>query len=310
MKSDVVLVTGASGFVGQALVQKLLADDCTVVALTRDRTRPLLGSVTIYGDVTDGDLCRRVLADYQIRRIYHLAAQSIVSICAEDPVTTLHVNVMGTARLLDAVRETKRPIKTLVMTSDKVYGSAPSPYDEQTPLDARHSYEVSKACQDLVARMYASNYGLDVRVVRCVNIYGPGDPNTSRLIPNTVRRCLQGESPVVHAGAADMKRQYIYIDDAVAALQTVMDRGAAGEAYCVGSPDPPLSVREVVNEIMRQMNTTTRATFELDRVEVFKEIQEQSVNDAKLRELGWHSKTTFRQGIEWILRLEGVGHEA
>ncbi len=299
-----ILVTGASGFVGRALVNSLLADGHRVVSLVRDWTEAPQGTI-VRGDVTDFELCRRVIADYEIGTIYHLAAQAIVSACAEDPVTALDVAVMGTSRLLQAVRESQRPIRVIVSTSDKVYGSAPSPYDEQTPLDARHAYEVSKSCQDQVARMFFHNYGADVRVARAVNIYGPGDPNESRLIPQTAMRLLRGQPPLLHAGAAGMKRQYVYIDDLVDALQTICDRGAAGEAYCVGSPDAPMSVLDV----MRVMSECAGVPFAEPEVKKrdarFHEIAQQSVCDDKLRTLGWMPRVSFKDGIQKTLESYG-----
>lgn len=292
-----VLVTGAAGFVGLALVRNLRASGCHVVGLIRDRTREVDADAVVYGDVTDRGLCRRLIADYEIDTVYHLAAQSIVSICADDPVTALDVAVMGTARLLQSVREVGSKARVIVSTSDKVYGAAPSPYTEATPLDARHSYEVSKACQDLVARMFHANYGVDVRVMRAVNIYGPGDPNESRLIPQTVMRCLRGEPPLVHAGAGQMRRQYIYIDDLVAALRTIADHGRAGDAYCAGSPSAPLSVLDVVAEIARQTGQSGGAIEVREREARFLEIQEQSADDRKLRSLGWTPTVAFADGI-------------
>lgn len=291
------LITGASGFVGTALAKILIDRGERVISLTRDRTRTPPGHAIVYGDVRDLDFCRRVIADYEVDTIYHLAAQAIVSACAEDPATALDVAVMGTTRLLQAAKDSGRPIRVIVSTSDKVYGSAPAPYTEDTPLDARHSYEVSKACQDLVARMFASNYNLDVRVVRAVNIYGPGDPNESRLIPKTVARLLKGEPPLLHAGAAGMKRQYVYIDDLVQALLTVAEKGVAGEAYCVGSPDAPMSVLDV----MRAMSEAAGLPFAEPEVkardERFHEIASQAVVDDKLRALGWLPTVRFTDGI-------------
>lgn len=301
-----VLITGASGFVGRALAKKLLDEGRTVISMVRDRATTLPpASEVVYGDVRDPDFCRRVIADYEVGTIYHLAAQAIVSACAEDPVTALDVATMGTARLLQAVRDSERPIRVIVSTSDKVFGSSPSPYCEQTPLDARHAYEVSKACQDLIARMFASNYGVDVRVARAVNIYGPGDPNESRLIPQTAMRLLHGQPPLLHAGAAGMKRQYVYIDDLVDALQIICDRGAAGEAYCVGSPDAPMSVLDV----MRVMSECAGVPFAEPEVKKrdarFHEIAQQSVCDDKLRTLGWTPRVSFKDGIQKTLEFYG-----
>jgi CDP-glucose 4,6-dehydratase len=296
-----ILITGASGFVGAALARQLHCEGLPIVSMVRDRTIEPLGGACVYGDVRDGDFVRRVLADYEVGTVYHLAAQAIVSACAEDPPSALDVAVMGTARLLQAARDCGRPVRVVVSTSDKVYGAAPAPYDEETPLDARHSYEVSKACQDLVARMFSSNYGLDVRVVRAVNIYGPGDPNESRLIPRNVKRILSGQPPLLHAGAAEMRRQYVYIDDLVAALRIVEARGRAGQAYCVGSPDPPLSVLEV----MRALCDAAQVPFAEPEVRArearFCEIPAQAVRDHKLRALGWVPRVPFAVGLRRTL---------
>lgn len=296
-----ILVTGASGFVGRALVETLLGEGQQVVSMVRDRTKDPGGTAVVHGDVRDEEFCRRVIADYEVTAVYHLAAQAIVSACAEDPMTALDVAVMGTGRLLTAVRDARRPVRVIVSTSDKVYGSAPSPYTEETALDARHSYEVSKACQDLVARMFHSNYGVDVRVVRAVNIYGPADPNETRVIPNTIRRILKGEAPIIHAGAHAMRRQYVYIDDLVSALRVVAARGAAGEAYCVGSPSAPASVAEVIAEVTRQMRSDVEPEVK-ERGEHFKEIASQAVVDDKLRALDWYPQVKLEEGIKRTIR--------
>lgn len=295
------LITGASGFVGAALCRQLFLDEVPIVSMVRDRTIAPLGGACVYGDVRDADFVRRVLADYEVSTVYHLAAQAIVSACAEDPISALDVAVMGTARLLQAVRDSGRPIRVVVSTSDKVYGDAPAPYDEDTPLRAHHSYEVSKACQDLVARMFHSNYDVDVRVVRAVNIYGPGDPNDSRLIPRTARRLLSGQPPLLHAGAGEMRRQYVYITDLLAALRCVAERGAAGEAYCVGSPDAPQSVRDIMR-MMAELCGVGMAEPEVRARDArFQEIQAQAVVDDKLRALGWAPRVPLLEGLAHTL---------
>jgi nucleoside-diphosphate-sugar epimerase len=145
--------------------------------------------------------------------------------------------------------------------------------------------------------MYHHNYGVDVRVARAVNIYGPGDPNFSRLIPQTAMRLLRGEPPLLHSGAAKMRRQYVYIDDLVHAFRTVADRGVAGEAYCVGSMDAPMSVLDVMRAMAEIAKVPFTAPEEKQRDARFHEIESQAVVDDKLRALGWSPKVPFADGI-------------
>ena len=304
------IVSGAGGFVGRHLVRALVADGVDVVGTYRDtddRRKPVPG-FGVYGDLRDASFCKRIVTDYEVDTIYHLAAHSIVSVCAEAPDVALEVAVMGTANLLEAVRGVQRPIRIVVSTSDKVFGSAPSPYTEETPLDPRGAYEASKACQDIVARMYAYEYGLDVTVVRAVNIYGPDDPNPSRLIPRTLARLKAGEPPVINAGAHKMLRQYVYVDDLVAALRLIVSLEAP--IVCVGSPDPPMSAAGVIR-ILREVWTEVTGQSALDELEHrdggFREIETQVVDDALLRAAGWEPKVDFRGGVRRIImRGDGV----
>lgn len=299
------LVTGATGFIGNALAETLQLAGDKVVTLVRDDVGRDPGDAVVLGDVCNYRTCMRVLADYRVDTIYHLAAQSIVQTCSDDPVGALQVNVMGTANLLEAARVVGLHPRVVVMTSDKVYGAASPPYTEDTPLDAHNAYEVSKACQDLVARMYYHNYGLNVSVVRAVNVYGPGDPNDTRLIPRTIQRLLSGEAPVIHAGASEMRRSYLHVRDMVAALETICKKGEAGEAYCVGSPWSA-SVAEIITNICDLYGVTREALTGLRR-EGFNEIQDQSIDDSKLRDLGWEPKIPLAHGlantIQWYRGL-------
>lgn len=320
-----ILVTGANGFVGRALVERLLRDGHKVVSITRDRIGETPGSVIVYGDVRDQELLRRTLAEYAVDGIYHLAAQSIVSACSIDPVGALDVAVMGTARLLQAVRECERDIPCVVMTSDKVYGHSPPPYTEGTPFRPFYAYETSKACQDFVAQMFAANYGMRVCTVRSVNIYGPGDPNTSRLIPNTTLRLLRGEPAQLHDGASQMRRQYVYIDDIVDALVHVYDvlerrwkpdtAQDAPTAFCVGSPSPPQTAQEVVaalHKIVCGEPLTSERVQVVKREARFQEIQDQSVDGSYLSWFGWRPQILLNDGlrrtVEWYReQTKGAG---
>ncbi len=294
-----VLLTGGTGFLGGALVRKLYSEpENYVVGMGCDdhaRSYPIAND-WVFGDVRDYDFVRRVLADYEIDTVYHMAAQAIVRTCANDPVSAYDVNVMGTARLLEACRSLGNQVKsTIVSVSDKAYGHISPPYREDTPFDPRYIYESSKACQDIVARSFFFNYGIPVKVARSSNIYGPGDPNMSRLIPNTIVRCLQGKAPILHSGVLDYIREFVYIDDAVEAFKLIAEKGEPGGAYCVGGTEC-CRVLDLVNKIIRLINPRLTSDIQ-EKAAIFKEIEKQWIDASKLKQLGWQPKVSLDEGL-------------
>jgi CDP-glucose 4,6-dehydratase len=183
-------VTGASGLVGSWLVKRLLAAEADVVCLVRDWVprSELLGSslfekvTTVRGDLRDQRLLERVLGEYEVDTVLHLAAQTIVPIANRNPVSTFESNVAGTWSLLEACRRSPAVKQIVVASSDKSYGDQERlPYDETMSLAGRHPYDVSKSSADLIAQSYAATYGLPVAITRCGNFYGGGDLNWSRI---------------------------------------------------------------------------------------------------------------------------------
>lgn len=295
-----ILVTGATGFLGGALAETLYYEgDDYVVAMGRDdnaRRRPLAHH-WVWGDVRDYDFVRRVLADYEIDTVYHMAAQAIVRVCSNDPVTAYDINVMGTVRLLEACRSLREQVKNIVVSvSDKAYGHVAPPYDESTPFDPRYIYEASKACQDIAARSYAYNYGLPVKVARSSNVYGPGDPNMSRLIPNTIVRCLLGKSPILHRGVMGYVREFVYISDVVEAFRLIAREGIPGEAYCIGGTEC-YSVLDLVDRIIQKIDVRLVAEVQ-EKSAVFKEIEKQWMDASRLKGLGWQPKVSLDEGLQ------------
>ena len=220
-----VLVTGGTGLLGSWLTRGLLDRGARVVLLVRDRVPDALvvsdGSadrcVQVSGDVRDGRTVERVLVEYEVDTVFHLAAQTIVEHALRDPVGTFRSNVEGTWELLDACRRSGRPQRVVVASSDKAYGSQPDlPYREDQALVGRHPYDVSKSCTDLIAQAYAVSYDLPVVVTRCGNLYGGGDLNFNRLIPGTIRAALAGERPILRSDGTP-RRDYLYVEDAVEA---------------------------------------------------------------------------------------------
>ena len=235
-----VLVTGATGLLGSWMVDGLLARGARVVALVRDIVPDALfftgggaaGCVLVLGDVEDGRLVERVLAEHEIDAVFHLAAQTIVEHAHRDPVGTFRSNIAGTWEVLDACRRNGRPTRVLVASSDKAYGDQIElPYHEGHPLQGRHPYDVSKSCADLIAHAYGVSYDLPVVITRCGNLFGGGDLNFNRIVPGTIRDALAGRRPVLRSDGRPV-RDYLYVEDAVEAYVALAER--AHEPQIVG----------------------------------------------------------------------------
>jgi CDP-glucose 4,6-dehydratase len=244
------------------LAERLLDRGERVVALRRD-LEPDSRFVTdgleqrcvvVLADLTDYESLLRILNEHEVRGVFHLAAQAIVGTANRGPLATWESNVRGTYTLLEACRAAGGTIERIVVaSSDKAYGNHEElPYREEFALRARNPYDVSKACADMIARSYADTYDLPVAVTRLANIYGPGDLNWSRLIPDTARALVRGERPVIRSDGTP-ERDYVYVEDAVDAYLAVaasLDRpelrGRAWNAGCAA----PVSVREVVRKLI------------------------------------------------------------
>lgn len=304
-KNKNVLVTGAGGFIGAAVAERLITEGANVTALLKSHAvKPmgLLGTTMFVGNVTDYKLMSDIISSQEIEYIFHFAANAIVRIGARDPMSTYDTNVMGTVAVLEAARNVGKTIKKiLVASSDKAYGDHEVlPYTEEMALQPRNTYDTSKACADLVARSYAHNYSMPVVVTRCSNVYGPGDPNNSRIIPNSILRILNGEPPVLYSDVSVMEREFIYIDDVVEAclMLASSDVRSDGEAYNVGGTGAK-SVEDVVKTILLLMGADDVDPIIVQRELVFKEIQRQYIDATKLVVMtGWHPKVSLVPGLK------------
>lgn len=291
------LVTGATGLIGGWLVERLLSLGADVVCLVRDTVptamlaRPdILGHVRLVrGDVRDQALLERALGEYEIKTVFHLAAQTIVGIARRNAVSTFDTNVGGTCALLEACRRSPLVAQIVVASSDKAYGEADRlPYDEQTPLRAVHPYDASKACQDIIALSYAAAWNLPVVVTRCGNFFGGGDLNWSRIVPGTIRSIVRGEAPVIRSDG-QLVRDYFYVEDGAVAYTTIAETLAAdpslrGQAFNF-SNEKPVSTLEIVRMITQAMGSDLQPIV---RGENSGEISAQYLDASKARSvLGW-----------------------
>jgi CDP-glucose 4,6-dehydratase len=300
-------VTGAYGLLGSWLCRALLDAGARVTVLRRDEAPAsalrLDGTearcTVVHGDVRDLELLERVLGEEEVDTVFHLAAQTIVGTAQRSPLSTWETNVRGTWTMLEACRR-HEVARVVVASSDKAYGGHDAlPYSEDHELRARFPYDVSKACADLIARSYWHSYGLPVAVTRCANLYGGGDLNASRLIPEAVAAALARRAPVIRSDGTP-ERDFLYVEDAVAAylaLASALDGdGARGEAFNAGA-GRSWAVREVVEAVCRAAGSDVRPDVRGTGTPPG-EIDRQWVDASRLRTLtGWEPRIDLDDGL-------------
>lgn len=303
-----VLVTGASGMVGSALVHDLLGGGAYVVALVLDadprtelfRSGDVNDVAVISGALEDIGTLERALRLHDIDTVFHLGAQTLVGVAHRAPLGTFEANIRGTYNLLEACRRHADLVRCVVVaSSDKAYGEQALPYTESAPLLGRHPYEVSKSCADMLAQCYHHTYGLPVAIARCGNIYGAGDCNWSRLIPGTIRDFLHGRRPIIRSDGAFV-RDYLYVRDAVAAYKSLaagIERpDVSGHAFNFGD-EAPATVMEIVQQL-QQLMACEHLAVDVHNV-ARGEIPSQTVSSAKARAvLGWSAQYRREQALQ------------
>lgn len=287
------LITGTNGFLANRLIDYC---DGFVCGITRGQNHKAEKKcTTFYGSILDLEFLKQVISDNEITHIYHLAAQSIVRIANTNPLYALNDNIIGTANVLEAVRQIHPKIKVVCASSDKAYGEQKYlPYTETMSMQAGGIYDTSKACGDLVAQSYSLSFGLDVNIVRSANIYGAGDMNLSRIIPNSIMRILKNEKPIIYSGVIEYKREFIYVDDVCEAYKTIAEKGVSGEAYNVGTGEV-YRVGDIVEMICEEMNWTNGISVP---IKSFPEIHTQHLSSDKIKDLGWQPKVSMKEGIK------------
>jgi CDP-glucose 4,6-dehydratase len=307
-----VLVTGCTGLLGSWLTKPLTEKEANIVGLIRDNVpRSNLNwscfnnkIITVRGEIEDYFLLERTINEYEIDTVFHLAAQTIVTIANRNPISTFKANIEGTWNLLEACRRAPLVKRIIVASSDKAYGDQEKlPYDEKTPLEGRHPYDVSKSCADLICRSYYETYSLPVCVTRCGNFYGGGDLNFNRIVPGTIRSIFNNERPIIRSDGTYL-RDYFYIKDGAESYMLLAEKmenkKIHGEAFNF-STEHPISVLEIVNKIIGLMESNLEPKILNNATN---EIRDQYLSAQKAKALlSWHPLYSLDEGlketIEW-----------
>lgn len=306
------LVTGAYGLLGGWLVSGLLDRRAEVTVIRRDDTsRSALLALgleprvsVVHGDITADGVVARAVSEYEIDSVFHLAAQTLVPTANRSPLSTFETNMRGTWLTLEACRLNDCVQRVVVASSDKAYGPHTElPYTETHALQPRFPYDASKAATDLIARSYWHTWQLPVAVTRFANLYGGGDFNASRLIPEAVTAALSGRAPVVRSDGSP-ERDFLYVEDAVTAYLAIADAlgdraepgPAAGQAFNAGGGQPH-RVLDVVQLICRLAGTAVEPDVR-GKGTPAGEIDRQWVDHSKLTELtGWRPAVALEEGL-------------
>ncbi|MBI5963997.1 MAG: GDP-mannose 4,6-dehydratase [Chloroflexi bacterium] len=317
-------VTGGTGLVGSWLIQRLVDAGADVVCLVRDwvpqselvRTRLIERVKVVRGDVRDRGLLERALGEFEIDTVLHLAAQTIVTIANRNPISTFETNIAGTWNLLEACRRSSKVRQIVMASSDKAYGDqVVLPYNEDTPLQGQHPYDVSKSAADLIASAYAKSYGLPVSITRCGNFYGGGDLNWNRIIPGTIRSILRGQAPIIRSDG-EYIRDFFYVEDGAAAYMLLAEQLAVrtelkGQAFNF-SNEIQTTVREIVEKVIQLMDSNHRPEI---LNETSNEILHQYLSAEKARRvLKWMPLFNLEQGlaltIDWYRKFFTHEHKS
>jgi dTDP-glucose 4,6-dehydratase len=323
-----VFVTGGAGFIGSALVRRLIAhSDHRVLnfdKLTYAATLTSLASVAdnprysfVKADICDTGAVGDAFKSFDPDVVVHLAAESHVDRSIDAPGDFVQTNVVGTYTLLhEALRHWRQLPSTRQdrfrfhhVSTDEVFGSlGPTGYfTETTPYDPRSPYSASKAASDHLARAWGHTYGMPVLLTNCSNNYGPFH-FPEKLIPLMIIKALAGEKLPVY-GKGDNIRDWLFVEDHARALQLVFEQGVPGESYNVGgaSERTNLHVVETICGILDRLRPAAGGKSYKEQISFVADRpghdQRYAIDAANIREkLGWTPANSFESGIEQTVR--------
>lgn len=288
-----MLVTGATGFIGSHLVHALNERGEKVISMVHDTPiwnkwlkESVMPTIKVQGDIRNPSFLKRVLNQYEVSQVYHLAAQSIVKRAWKDPVNTFDINVMGTVTLLEVCRQLEIE-RIMIQSTDKVYGNQmdATPMSQLQPTEP---YGSSKICEDVAAQTFIQTYDMPIVISRCCNVYGYDWNN--RIIPNTIRVCMSGGSPIIYKNDIST-RQYIYVKQAVDSFIELMKQRVHVPGIFNIAMEEVKTQEEVVLEVLKHFPDLKPQYIEKPAL---KEIRSQSMVPSNLKIWCY----TFEHGIK------------
>ncbi|HVZ65774.1 MAG TPA: dTDP-glucose 4,6-dehydratase [Lacunisphaera sp.] len=323
-----LLVTGGCGFIGSNFIRQRLGEPRSPLrkivnldALTYAGNPANLADlaadpryVFVHGDIGDDPLVARLLADHAIDAVVNFAAESHVDRSIDSPEPFIQTNVVGTLRLLNAVRRhwAKLPaprqaaFRFLHVSTDEVYGSLPPgapAFTEDHVYEPNSPYAASKAASDHLVRAYQHTYGLPTLTTNCSNNYGPYH-FPEKLIPLMILNALDGKELPVY-GDGQQVRDWLYVEDHAAAIWLVLQRGRVGETYNIGGLNEQPNL-EIVRNICALLDRKAPRRDGHSYATQIKHVADRPGHDRRYaidctkiqRELGWTPRESFATGIE------------
>ena len=303
-----LLVTGGAGFQGSHVVEQCLLDGHEVTILNtlsedaKRCTQPFKGDVSIvWGSVTDPEIVKKTLRGQDV--VIHMAARINVDESIGEPSSFLFTNLTGTYNVLEGVRE--QECRLIYSSTCEVYGAVgPTAAGEGSALRPHSPYAASKAAADLLCSAYRKTYGIDVTILRPCNIFGPRQKSGSggAVIPIFVHRALAGK-PLVVYGTGEQRREYMYVDDLVAAYKLVLDRtDLEDEVINVASGESP-SIREIAEYIGERLNAPVEYGSSRPG-----EVMAFELDSEKASRLGFNPKVPFWDGLRKYIQWAEATH--
>lgn len=321
--AETVLVTGGAGFIGSNFVHRwhrhhpddriLVLDKLTYAADVKE-IQGIEGVELVRADIQNRELTIHLLEKHQIRKLVHFAAESHVDNSIKGPAAFVHTNVLGTFELLEAARTvwaSDKSTRFLHVSTDEVYGALgpTGKFHEGMPYAPNSPYSASKAASDHLVRSYFHTFGLPVLTTNCSNNYGQRQ-HPEKLIPLAISRMVNGE-PIPIYGDGQQVRDWLYVEDHCAAIETVIAQGLPGETYCIGGDNEQKNLDivdllcDLVDATLGRAKGTSRKLkqFVPDRAG---HDRRYAIDATKIKsELGWKPLTEFQDGlrktVSWYL---------